>query len=112
MGLLSKSKVNNRQELFRNRISRPAEQGQGSALTINDQPVENRRQLVVGKAPHAARKSARRGACLGGPRRSTEASPQDALRQRQRAADRGAKGELIRELEIRALRLPLRRSLP
>jgi len=63
-----------------------------SSLTITDQLVEKRRQLVGVKAP----------------RRSTEASPQDAFRQRQRVSDRGAREELIRELEIRALR----RSLP
>jgi len=55
-------------------IKESAEQRLGSSLTINDQSVENRRQLVGAKAP----------------RRSTEASPQstgclpaDALRQRQ-----------------------------
>ena len=55
------------------------------ALTINDQPVENRRQLVGAKAP----------------RRSTEDSPQstgclpaDALRQGQRATGRGTEAQL------------------
>jgi len=76
-----------------------------SALTINDQPVENRNQLVGALVSAKARAAAEKA-----PRRSTEASPQstgclsaDALRQRQRAAGRGVKGELIKELEIRAL---------
>jgi hypothetical protein len=90
-----------------------------STLTINAQPVENRRQPFG----LLTEKSARRG--KGAPpqykSQKTEASPQsteclsaEAFRQRRRAAGRGAKGEFIRELEIRelALRLPLRRSLP
>ena len=72
-------------------------------LTITDQPVENRRQK-------SARRGARRG--KGAPpqhgSQSTGCLSADALRQRQRAASIGAKEELIRELEIRALR----RSLP
>ncbi len=53
-------------------------------MIINDQPVENRRQLVVTNAS----------------RRSTEASPQDALRQRQSfdsAQDEGVIGKCVDE---------------
>ena len=53
-----------------------------------------RRQLVGALVSAKARAAAGKS-----PRRSTEASPQDTFRQRQRAAGIGAKGELIRELE-------------
>jgi len=65
--------------------------------------TEERNQLIGALVSAKARSAARKS-----PRRSTEASPQDALRQRKRAVDRVARWELIRELEIRALR----RSLP